>query len=107
MEEKTHICFYATPFGVVPIELDEVYPLCQHETPLPPDQETVQFTAKQVERYIEDTHYHRVILAYNPEDWNKTILNSAREACKEENIPFTPVSIEDLTSLNHILGENT
>src|SRR3989304_4327999 len=31
-----HVCFYAAPFGFIPLELDVVYPLSQHETAIPP-----------------------------------------------------------------------
>ena len=30
-----HICVYTYPFGLVPLELDDIYPLSQHETSLP------------------------------------------------------------------------
>ena len=31
---QVHVCVYAAPFGVIPLELDEVYPLSQHEVNL-------------------------------------------------------------------------
>jgi len=33
---KVHVCIYSYPFGVVPLELDDVYPLSQYEATLPP-----------------------------------------------------------------------
>ncbi|MFQ6065641.1 MAG: tRNA guanosine(15) transglycosylase TgtA, partial [Candidatus Bathyarchaeia archaeon] len=43
MEKKNdfHVCIYAAPFGVVPIELDGVYPLSQYEIAAPLDLETI------------------------------------------------------------------
>ncbi len=32
MQTKVHIVFYAYPFGPIPIEIDDVYPLSQHES---------------------------------------------------------------------------
>jgi 7-cyano-7-deazaguanine tRNA-ribosyltransferase len=86
--EKTHICFYAAPFGVIPIELDEVYPLSQHETVLPLDKETVEYVAKQVADYINRTDYKTIILLNDPENWNKTILSTCKKACQQKNIKF-------------------
>ena len=37
--------FTAAPFGVVPLEFDEVYPLSQHEVALPLDAGTVEYVA--------------------------------------------------------------
>ena len=42
---KVHVCVYAAPFGVIPLELDEVYPLSQHEAAVPLDLETVNYVA--------------------------------------------------------------
>src|SRR4030066_1631176 len=48
LQNTVHVAFYAAPFGVIPLELDEVYPLSQHEISLPLDKETVDYVAKQV-----------------------------------------------------------
>ncbi|MFW6111140.1 MAG: tRNA guanosine(15) transglycosylase TgtA [Thermoproteota archaeon] len=94
-EDKIHICFYVTPFGVVPRELDEVFPLCQYETTFPPDHETLGFIVERVQRYLEETSYRMVILVNDPENWDQTILEAAEEVCKRKGIPFRSVSLED------------
>jgi len=81
-----HTCFYAAPFGVIPIELDEVYPLSQHEIALPLDTETIQRVANQVTDYIDRTNYKTVILVNNPRDWGKTIQNTVKKACKQKHV---------------------
>lgn len=57
-----HICVYAAPFGVIPLELDEVYPLSQHEVATPLDLETVDYVAEQVKNYIAASAYKKVVL---------------------------------------------
>ena len=107
--DEAHICFYAAPFGVIPIELDEVYPLSQHETALPPDKETIDYVAKQVAHYISNTDYETVVLIHDPENWNRNILNTCRKTCVKKNIDFKYLSIKEkrsktmLTSLKRIL----
>ncbi|MGZ4850019.1 MAG: tRNA guanosine(15) transglycosylase TgtA, partial [Candidatus Bathyarchaeia archaeon] len=54
---KIHVCVYTAPFGVVPLELDEVYPLSQHEAAIPLDLETMNYVANETEDYIKRTGY--------------------------------------------------
>jgi 7-cyano-7-deazaguanine tRNA-ribosyltransferase len=91
--EKTHVCFYAAPFGVVPMELDEVYPLSQHETVLPLDKETVEYVAEQVKTYIRVTDYRTVILVNDKENWNNTIMKACKKACSQKTIKFQCINM--------------
>jgi len=90
--DKIHICFYAAPFGVIPIELDEIYPLSQHETATPLDKETTAYVANQLAEYINRTNYKTVILYNAPENWNKTIQNTIRKTCKQKSIKFKTIN---------------
>jgi len=85
---KIHVCFYAAPFGVIPIELDETYPLSQHETVLPLDKETITYVANQIADYINRTNYKTIILLEDQENWNKTILNTCKKTCRQKSIKF-------------------
>jgi len=85
---KIHVCFYAAPFGIIPIELDEIYPLSQHETTLPLDKETKTYVANQVADYINRTNYKTIILLNDLENWNKTILNTCKKTCRQKRIKF-------------------
>ncbi|MEM3731383.1 MAG: tRNA guanosine(15) transglycosylase TgtA [Candidatus Bathyarchaeia archaeon] len=89
---KIHVCFYAAPFGVIPIELDEVYPLSQHEIALPLDAETVEYVASQLTAYINRTNYSHVIFIYDQENWGKTVLDACRKACLKKGITFSHIS---------------
>jgi 7-cyano-7-deazaguanine tRNA-ribosyltransferase len=87
--DRVHVCFYAAPFGVVPIELDEIYPLSQHETALPIDKETKEYVAKQVGEYINRTDFQKVILIDDAENWDKKILNACKKTCRQKHIQLT------------------
>jgi len=106
---KIHICLYVPPLGVVPTELDEVYPLSQHETPLPPDKETIEYVTKQIANYINNTKYKTVVLINDQKNWNKTVLNTCKKTCKKKNTKFKYLNIKEkrsktmLTSLRKIL----
>jgi 7-cyano-7-deazaguanine tRNA-ribosyltransferase len=79
-----HVCIYAAPFGVVPIELDEVYPLSQYELAAPLDLETIDHTAKQVADYILSMDYERIVLLQDGEIWKGKIAAACRRACTEK-----------------------
>jgi predicted RNA-binding protein len=83
-----HVCVYAAPFGLIPIDIDEVYPLSQHEIATPLDAETVNYVAKQVENYILSSDYGKVVLCQDDENWGRKILTVCRKACKRKKIPF-------------------
>jgi 7-cyano-7-deazaguanine tRNA-ribosyltransferase len=86
--DKVHVCAHAAPFGIVPTELDEVYPLSQHETAAPFDAETLTYVAEQVAKYIETTSYEKVIQLQETETWKGKIGTACRRACKKKKIPL-------------------
>jgi 7-cyano-7-deazaguanine tRNA-ribosyltransferase len=92
---KFHVCFYAAPFGVVPYELDEVYPLSQHETALPFDKETVDHVAAQLVDYISRSEYETVTLVNDPENWKDSILKTCKKACLKKKIIFKCVNVKE------------
>jgi 7-cyano-7-deazaguanine tRNA-ribosyltransferase len=85
---QVHVCFYAAPFGVVPMELDEVYPLSQHEIVLPLDKESVEYVASQVAEYITHVNYGTVFLLNDSQNWSKMVLKGCKRACSKRNIVF-------------------
>jgi len=83
-----HVCFYSAPFGIVPEDLDEVYPLSQHETVPVPDCETLTYVATRIFNYISSTNYKAVVLFHDPENWGKIILDTCKKACRRKKIEF-------------------
>lgn len=85
-KEEIHTCFYAAPFGIIPIELDEVYPLSQHETVNPLDKETIEYVASQLADYANRTDCRKIILVDDPQNWNKVIQRICRKICRRKGI---------------------
>lgn len=90
-----HTCFYVAPFGLVPCELDEVYPLSQHETVLPLDSDTIGYVANQVSDYINRTNYPRIVLLEDSENWGKAIAKACKRACSKKGIKLECVKTKD------------
>jgi len=89
---SVHVCFYAAPFGVVPFELSETYPLSQFEAVDPLDRETLEFAADQVGRYVEAGSYSEVILHGGVGDLDRLVEDRCRKACLKKESPLTLVS---------------
>jgi 7-cyano-7-deazaguanine tRNA-ribosyltransferase len=109
LSAKVHVCVFCAPFGVVPLELDEVYPLSQHETALPLDCETVDYVAGQVADYVKSMPYRSVMMLNDAKLWSETVKDSCKSACKEKGLAFGSVeagaeaSKEILTRLEKVL----
>lgn len=91
---QVHVCVYSAPFGVVPLELDEVYPLSQHEIALPLDTETVDYVADQVASYIEKSAYECVVLINDPKLWSDKIKKKCRSTCRKKALAFDYVDAD-------------
>ncbi|HDQ05990.1 MAG TPA: tRNA guanosine(15) transglycosylase TgtA [Candidatus Bathyarchaeota archaeon] len=105
--DLVHVCTYAAPFGVVPAELDDVYPLSQNEIASPLDAETVMYVTKQAANYIENTDYGHVILLRDPKVWRGKIAAVCRQACKKKHVPFTTLRERDpwaKNTIDHLLS---
>lgn len=85
---KVHVCVYAAPFGVIPLELDEVYPLSQHEVTLPLDKETVEYVAAQAADYVKRSGYRSVLLLNDGKLWGDTVKSHVAQACAEASVGF-------------------
>jgi 7-cyano-7-deazaguanine tRNA-ribosyltransferase len=110
--EKVHICVYTAPFGVIPLELDEIYPLSQHETSLPLDNETINYVAAETSDYIIRSACKQVVLLNDPETWDDAILKKCREASKKKKATFSLVTFRSkeskrvLTRLEKVLTKS-
>ncbi|MEM2111228.1 MAG: hypothetical protein QXX08_05045, partial [Candidatus Bathyarchaeia archaeon] len=79
---------YAPPFGVIPSELADVYPLSQYECAYPPDYETILYVAEQTANYVEATKYERVIMLFEPNTWQEKTAELCDRICTEKRFNF-------------------
>jgi 7-cyano-7-deazaguanine tRNA-ribosyltransferase len=100
LSSSIHVCFYAAPFGLIPLELDEVYPLSQHEIALPLDRETVDYVAGQVSDYIKRAHYETVVLLHDSQQWGDSVKKLCKSACLKKGVQFEHVDIKAEGSKN-------
>jgi len=89
---RIHLCFYAAPFGAVPLELSETYPLSQFEAVEPLDRETIEFAAAQAGRYVETASYSEVVLLRGAADLDGLVEDRCRDACRKRGRPLKVIS---------------
>jgi 7-cyano-7-deazaguanine tRNA-ribosyltransferase len=111
LADYVHMCFYAAPFGVVPLELDEVYPLSQHEAAMPLDQEVIDYVAMQAAEYIKRSTYQTVVLLDNAKIWGTKVKQQCKIACAKKKVTFEHISVDQsckgfLAGLELILRKN-
>nr|ADQ54394.1 7-cyano-7-deazaguanine tRNA-ribosyltransferase [uncultured marine crenarchaeote E37-7F] len=82
-------CFYSAPFGIIPLELDEVYPLSQFEMSIPIDYGTIEYVIEQVQDYLlrQGRKYQHVLLHPDVIFGNK-IIDVCRKTCQVLGIDF-------------------
>ena len=111
VSEKVQICVYAAPFGVIPMELDEMYPLSQHESTLPLDTETIEYVAMQAGDYIASSQYKSIVLLNDPETWGDAVLKKCRAESKKKKAELSLVTFKStkskrvLTRLEKVLAK--
>jgi len=112
LSSRVHVCFYAAPFGLIPLELDEVYPLSQHETALPLDKETIDYVASQAAEYIKRTDYKTIVLLHDSQQWGDSVKKVCSKTCLKKGVGFEHLDIKAketkniLTRLDMILRKN-
>ena len=74
-----HVCFYSIPFGVIPLELDDVYPLSQYESCSPFNSEMKKELADSITTYIKNKKYNKKIIYPDYSLLDKKNLRSLRQ----------------------------
>ncbi|WP_455368239.1 tRNA guanosine(15) transglycosylase TgtA [[Eubacterium] cellulosolvens] len=79
--KDVNICFYDIPYGLIPIELSDVYPITQTETSYT-DNLLVRFTAEDsLIQYIKKSKYKTVILHSSDQVWSREMILKLRKQC--------------------------
>jgi 7-cyano-7-deazaguanine tRNA-ribosyltransferase len=92
---RIHVCFYAAPYGIVPEALNETYPLSQFEIALPLDHETIEFTVKQIMRYISSTNYKYIFQLSDKNLLEERLAENLNQVSEEKKIKITRYKSQD------------
>jgi 7-cyano-7-deazaguanine tRNA-ribosyltransferase len=84
--ENLHICFYSVPYGCVPADLSETFPLSQYEIAEPLDYETIKYAAKNLSEYLTINLHKRIILLIGKEDLDYEIKKVVLKIAEEKEV---------------------
>jgi len=88
-DRRIHACVYGSPYGVVPLEIDDVYPLSQTESTTLMDPETERFCAKTVREYAAFSNYETIVLHAARDSLSKRLIPALRQLSRKAKRRFT------------------
>ncbi len=80
-----HLVTFVIPFGCVPSEVENIYPLSQYETSRIIDRASLKFAWESFEEYlnIHKSNYRIIILFNNASQWNSFITQKMTSLCQQ------------------------
>ncbi|WP_455278123.1 tRNA guanosine(15) transglycosylase TgtA [[Eubacterium] cellulosolvens] len=79
--KEVHICLYDVPYGPIPIELSEVYPITQTETANTDDLLFRFDTEESLTQYVKKSNCKTVILHSSDQVWSREMVLKLRKQC--------------------------
>jgi 7-cyano-7-deazaguanine tRNA-ribosyltransferase len=80
---KVHICTVSKFFGLIPMELDETYPLAQHEVPRTMDLESKKLISHTIKVYIKNHKYSAAVIHFDHRVIGQESVKRIMESCNE------------------------
>jgi 7-cyano-7-deazaguanine tRNA-ribosyltransferase len=93
-QAEPHVCFYAPPFGVIPAELRDIYPLSQYEYAFPPNHETIEYIAERIAEYAETMNYQKVVMLTEPTTWQEKTAEISKRLCAKKKKSLNMITLE-------------
>ena len=101
------ILYYGHPYGVIPVELEDVYPLGQTEVSAPVDGESREFVSKIIKRFLithlRRAHISRIVMILEPSLVSENLTEDLKTEAYKRGCE---IRVEDLSmqSLRRALG---
>ncbi|MGC8817039.1 MAG: tRNA guanosine(15) transglycosylase TgtA [Candidatus Hadarchaeum sp.] len=97
----SHVLKIVPPFGVVPEELEEIYPLSQNEVPKELEAEVIAAAAESLENYLKrhGSSYRQVILFNDRSCWGESLVRACQPVA--EKLKVIQANEKNLNKLWH------
>jgi 7-cyano-7-deazaguanine tRNA-ribosyltransferase len=96
----THVCLYASPYGIIPSELEDTFPFSHTEAPHEPDADTIRAMAETVRNYVAtNTAYRALVFVHSSEEWQIRFIEACRHLCGTIKLRFLSRSDKELAKL--------
>jgi predicted RNA-binding protein len=77
--DGVHLCSYSLTYGIIPYELNDVYPLSQTETSITPTPTAISFARRRIADYVKKFGYsHCLIIGDEP--WHKQLASRLKRS---------------------------
>jgi len=83
-----HICTYSSPYGLIPVEINDMFPLSQTEISNACNAETKEAALKIVMNYLKRNDYKKIILHADEKFWDRKKLDEIRNICDMKKMDF-------------------
>lgn len=83
---RIHVCTYGPPFGVIPLELNDIYPLSQYEKSKAIDIESGMIIIKALKILTYKGNYKQAIIVFDKETINKIVLRKIIKLLKSRKM---------------------
>lgn len=93
--DALHYCFYAAPYGVIPADLSETYPLSQFEIATPLDHETISHTAHAVADYVTKSAHRAVYIHRGKGELDDEVETTLMDTCNQIRTNLTTIWSND------------
>ncbi|MCP8319172.1 MAG: tRNA guanosine(15) transglycosylase TgtA [Candidatus Methylarchaceae archaeon HK01B] len=106
--EKVQVCFLSLPFGVVPVELSDVYPLSQYLSSIELDYDVMKEVLKHVKEFIRKNSFRKIVLLNHLDSYSplfKMMASSLKNCHIIDALSDTNRSLERaFNEIAHIIG---
>ena len=85
-DPRVHYCFFAAPYGIIPADLAETYPLSQFEMAKPLDHETIQHSVKSAVEYIEKYPHKHLVAIMKDIPLDNALVEVLKDHLKDGNL---------------------
>jgi 7-cyano-7-deazaguanine tRNA-ribosyltransferase len=99
-KNEVHVCVYAPPFGVIPTELEGVYPLSQYEYAYSPDYETIEYVARCIVEYVETMKYERTVMLKEDGTWQEKVTELCKAICCGKGYNLGVLTLDSRTTFS-------
>ena len=100
---KVSVSTYMVPFGPVPLELDQLHPLAQHEV-AEPDEAMLSWAAALVADYVRSKQFRAVLLISDGSSLARAVERECRRACAELGVPLEVLVADEPWSREALSG---
>jgi predicted RNA-binding protein len=86
---ETHVCLYSPPYGIVPSELEDVFPFMHTEIPEEPDPEILKAMVGTVRIYFANhRRYRSLVVAHSSRGWQTRFVRMCGHICRDMGLKF-------------------